>query len=46
MHEKMLIDIPALAIAMISNTQLPHQALKPCPSENQQKINLSILRGL
>lgn len=43
--KKMLINVPALAIAVISNTQLPHQALKLCPSEIQQKINLNVLRG-
>lgn len=43
--KKILINVPALATAMISNTQLPHQALMLCPSEIQQKINLNILRG-
>lgn len=43
--KKMLINVPALAIAVISNTQLPHQALKLCPSEIQQKTKLNILTG-
>lgn len=41
--KRMLINLPALAIVVISNTQLPHQALKLCPSEIQQKIKLNIL---